>query len=203
MRCMVVALVVVLAACSPSGSTDETTSSTAPPVTNPTASTSSAEGDQATTTVAATPSTFPPAPQTPEGPLDPDVRAGVDRLLEGLYTEDWDLNAIGDLAHLGDARTAWLLADLMRFYQSGLAYEELVAAFSELTGADRPGDEEGSVWAMSHLVVWDLPAYPEYDDDRTAIYGPAEGVSGALVHWDAAPDRQFVTWGGAGAPPTS
>jgi hypothetical protein len=124
------------------------------------------------------------------------VRAGVDRLLESLYTEDWDLNAIGDLAQLGDVRTAWLLADLMRFHQSGLAYEELVVAFTELTGATQPGDEVGFVWAMNHLIAWDLPAYEGYNEDKAAIYVPVEGLWEAFFEDDAGLDWRLVTWGG-------
>jgi hypothetical protein len=181
-------LLIALVACDDSSSTDSTED---PELT--TAATA------ATTTTTALPTpleTFAAAPDVPSGALSAEVAGGVDRLLENLYTEDWDLDAIGDLADLGDPRVAWLLADLMRFYQQGLALDQLVSAFSELTGARPiPGDVE-FVSAMNSLIAWDLPAWDGYPEAKTRVYVPIEAFWEPFFDQDHGVDWRIVTWGG-------
>lgn len=190
MRLVVIAGLLVVGACSDGSSGDTTTTSVE-------AVTSTTTAEATTTTVGtATPATFPPAPETPDGPVSADVEAAVDRLLENLYTEDWDLNAIGDLANLDDPRVGWLLADLMRFYQTGLATEILVSEFSQLTGAPQDPSEVAFVWAMNHLIAWDLPAWEGYEDAKAAVYTPVEDLWQPFFDQNVALDWRLVTWGG-------
>jgi len=135
-------------------------------------------------------------PAISDGPPTTEVEAAIDRLLTGLYTPDWDIEAIGDLADLGDVRTAWLLADLMRFYQTGLADAELVSAFSRLTDADQDSSEVSFVWAMNHLIAWDLPAWAGYADAKRAIYIPVEELWQRFFDESIDLDWRLVTWGG-------
>lgn len=196
MKPLVIVAVVFATACTPAASTSDSSVAGEEP-TAPTSSPSPDGTQQLPTSPSpAPPGTYPSPPAIPEGPLTPEVRAGIDRLLESLYTEDWDLNAIGDLADLGDARTGWLLADLMRFYQSGLAYEELVFAFSSLTGAPQDPSIVGFVWAMNHLIAWDLPAYDGYVDDKALAYVPVEDLWQQFFDDDHGVDWRLVTWGG-------
>lgn len=142
------------------------------------------------------PPSFGSAPVPPDVPPTAEVEAAVDRLLTGVYTSEWDIEAIADLADLGDVRTGWVLADLMRFYQSGSADEELVFAFSRLTGADQDPGEVSFVWAMNHLIAWDLPAWDGYPDAKKALYTPVEDLWQQFFDEDVKVDWRLVTWGG-------
>ena len=134
--------------------------------------------------------------QPVQGSLAPTMREVVDRLLAGIYTPEWDVEAIGDLVDLGDVRVTWLLADLMRFYQSGPAYDELVLAFSNLTGASQDNSEVGFVWATNHLISRDLPAYDGYPEDKARVFTPIEDLWQQFFDQSVSVDWRMVTWGG-------
>lgn len=167
-----------------------------------------ANGLQATTTTVASTeettattlelmgSAYGSTPDTPDGPLTAEVEAAVDRLVTGLYTPDWDIDTVGALADLEDARTAWVLADLMRFYQTGTADETLVSAFSRLTGAQPVAGEVSFVWAMNHLIAWDLPAWESYPDAKARIYTPVEELWQRFFDDSVGMDWRLATWGG-------
>ena len=108
---------------------------------------------------------FPAAPDAPTGPLDPAVAKAVDRLLPQARVGVFDLGLFETIAESGDARLAWLVADLLRFYQSSRVEEAaLVAAFERLTGVDPRNDPffEAGSWrtVTDHLIAWDTPAPP-------------------------------------------
>lgn len=125
-----------------------------------------------------------------------ELQPSIDNLLEGLYTSDWDLETIGVVADTGDVRAGWLFADLMRFYQAGPAYDELVLAFAELTGASQDSSAVGFVWAMNHLLSEDVPAYDGYETDKAAVYTPVEDRWQSFFDEDVSIDWRLVTWGG-------
>ena len=156
----------------------------------------STAGTNTATTPGDGPSAFDRAPVIPEGSPTPEVEAGVDRLLTNLYTTDWDMEAVRALADQGDARTAWVLADLMRFYQTGSADEALVSAFARLTGAQPEASEVSFVWAMNHLIAWDLPAWDGYPDAKATIYTPVEELWQRFFDENLELDWRLVTWGG-------
>lgn len=135
-------------------------------------------------------------PEIPDRLPTAEVESGVLRVLEGLYTSDWDGETVADLASLGDPRTAWLLADLMRFYQSGPEADGLVAAFGDLTGATEHPDEVDFVRAMNQLISWDLPAWDGYPGAKRTIYLPVEPLWAQFFDRDHGVDWRLVTWGG-------
>ena len=128
--------------------------------------------------------------------MEPEVEAAVDRILEGVLSESWDIESVGDLADLGDPRIGWLLADLMRFYQTGAPDDELVFAFSRLTGAPQDVSQVSFVWAMNHLIAWDLPAWEGYAQAKRQIYTPVEDTWTRFFDEDEGVDWRLVTWGG-------
>jgi len=116
--------------------------------------------------------------------------------LDSLFSEDWDREAIGDLAKLADPRTAWLIADLLRFYQVGSDAETLTAAFVELTGAEHDPNEVAFVWASNHLLAWDLPAWDGYADAKRRVFGQLEETWDRFFAEDQGVEWRWVTWGG-------
>jgi hypothetical protein len=132
----------------------------------------------------------------PSGPISEEVTAAIDQLLDGVFTEEWDLAAIGGLAELGDPRVAWLFADLMRFYQTGPPVEALVAGFIELTGAPYRSVVVDFVWAMNHLIAWDLPAWDGYPEAKSRIYLQFEDAWRPFFEEDRGVEWRWVTWGG-------
>ena len=109
---------------------------------------------------------FPPAPDTPTGPID---QAAVD-LLEviwaGLELGGFDGGLVAGLGNTGDARLAWIMSDLLRFFVFGDIHDGSISAFQKLTGvrvADDPVAERSSWQSVTdHLIAWDLPAFPRY-----------------------------------------
>jgi hypothetical protein len=165
------------------------------------------EGASATaeTGTSTTPSSFdsayPPGPESPEGPLDDDAAAAVDGLLAGLFTSNWDPGAVQSLVEAGDPRTAWLIADLLRFYQIGAEMETLTQGFVDLTGTEPEPGEVEFVWATNHLIAWDLPAWDGYPDAKRALFGQLEPTWDRFFAEDHGIDWRLVTWGGV-APDT-
>ncbi|MGD2101996.1 MAG: DUF3179 domain-containing (seleno)protein [Acidimicrobiia bacterium] len=155
-------------------------------------------GVEPATTTAPTVSS-PTTPQGPEIPDDPpsvEVEMAVDRVLEDLYTSSWDQDSVGELAALGDPRTAWLLADLMRFHQTGSALDELVAAFAELTDVPPQPEEVEFVWATNLLISWDVPGWEGYPDAKRRVFVPVEDQWARFFEEDVGVDWRLVTWGG-------
>jgi len=179
---------VALAACTGSGS--DQTSTTEPTPTTTTAIRMS------TTVEPAPQSTYPAPPSVPDGPLDPATAESVGRLLENLFEVGWDVTAATDVASQGDARAAWLIADLLRFYQAGPGRDELLAAFTDLTGAEPDPDQVDFVWAMNHLIAWDLPAWEGYADVKERVYAMIEPTWQPFFDEDHGVDWRLVTWGG-------
>ena len=161
----------------------------------PTASSASTPPPLETTT------NYGTAPPVPVQPPSAQVDAAVERVLDGVLTTDWDVESVGELADLGDARTAWLLADLMRFYQTGPPNEALILAFTALTGANQDVSEVSFVWASNHLIAWDLPAWDGYPSAKRQIFGPLEDTWDRFFEEDHGIDWRPVTWGGV-APDT-
>jgi hypothetical protein len=164
--------------------------------------------DSTTTTTTATATTevvetadvagYPPPPEVSEGPLSAETEAAVDRLLTGVLNPDWDVEEVEGVVAAGDPRTAWVIADLLRFYQHGLEVEYLATAFADLTGADwDPGAIE-FVWATNHLLAWDLPAWDGYPEAKRRIFGSFDETWDRFFAEDHHIDWRLVTWGGVG-----
>lgn len=153
-------------------------------------------GPSTSEVTASAPRGSPTAPEFPDGPPSPGLEVAIDRLLANLYTTDWDEEAVAGIVAQGDARAAWLLADLMRFYQTGPVADALVSGFSQLTGAPEDREEVAFVWAMNHLLVWDLPAWSGYADAKRAVYVPVEPLWAGFFDEDHGIDWRPITWGG-------
>lgn len=145
---------------------------------------------------------FPPAPDTPSGPLDPEVARAVDALLPQARVGVFDLGRFAPIANAGDARLAWLVSDLLRFYQASRVEENaLVEAFEKLTGVDPRADplfESGSWRAVTdHLIAWDLPAPPRYRERKAVLHlGLEPKWAPFFQDADSDIDWRRVAWGG-------
>ena len=177
-KAVLVGFALVVAACSGSGDDGSTTSSTTP---SPAVD---AAGDE-----------IPPAPGVPTGSLDPAIASDLDLILGDLGASV-DIEAVARLGGAGDARAAWLLADLLRFSQRGLLAETAVASFERLTGTDvvsEPAWGQVTDW----LIAWDLPAPPGYVGWKRLLFEFFEpGWAPFFDDGDADIDWRLLTWGG-------
>src|SRR6056297_112373 len=149
---------------------------------------------------------YPEAPATPGGNASsPAAGEAVDRITDGLRNGGMlDAGGVTLLAQNGDARHAWYVADLMRFFGAGDvdgAATVLVDAFETLTRAtlaDDP-DSDTSVWLSSsnHLIAWDTPAYPGYREDKSGMFLLVEPAwEPFFADADADIDWRHLSWGG-------
>ena len=139
--------------------------------------------------------------EIPEGPLSTAAAAAVDGALEHVLSTDWDVDSVDALAEAGDVRVAWLIADLLRFYQAGEETEALTTAFVELTGVENDPDGVDFVWTTNHLISIDLPAWEGYPEAKQRIFGQLEPTWNRFFEEDHGMDWRLVTWGGV-APDT-
>lgn len=189
MRLVLIAGTLILAACV---GTD-----TEPPTTTISPSTTTSE----TSSEPATDSGFPPAPITPTGPLDPELSAAIEDQFSDAIRPSWDVSAVDALVEGGDPRTAWLIADLLRIYQTGEELNALTQAFTDLTGVEYEPGEVEFVWASNHLIAWDLPAWDGYPEAKRRIYGQLHATWDRFFEEDHGVDWRLITWGGV-APDT-
>ncbi len=149
---------------------------------------------------------YPQAPVAPvENEPSPGADEAVDRITDGLRNGGMlDAGGVTLLAQNGDARHAWYVADLMRFFGAGDvdgAATVLVDAFETLTRAtlaDDP-DSDTSVWLSSsnHLIAWDTPAYPGYREDKSGLFLLVEPAwEPFFADADADIDWRHLSWGG-------
>ncbi len=171
--------------------TSTTVTSTGP------ASTESGALDQTTTTTRAVPPpTFPPAPDFPDGPLDATTEEGLESLLSNLYTREFDASYLVQVVKGGDIRAAWATADLLRFYQTGPERDELLWAFTQLTGIEYVPGRVDFKWALDNLIAWDMPAWDGYADAKRQIYTPVDSRWEIFFDEDQGVDWRLITWGG-------
>jgi hypothetical protein len=142
----------------------------------------------------------PAAPPVPDGALEPAVAAAVDRLIAGGSTAPPDHEALAVLADSGDARLAWIIADLMRFAVVPGAEGALGDAFAQLAGADPrdPGLGANAWLAATNLLIgWDLPAPPGYAEQKARLLLAIEPAwEPFLADPEGTLDLRHLTWGG-------
>jgi hypothetical protein len=141
---------------------------------------------------------FPAAPATPEGPLDDQSIDAIERVWGSLTTQI-DSADIGAIGATGDARLAWLLSDLLRFFQGGGVGGAAVDAFNELTGVEIPITNQVRHWrtVTDHLIAWDIPAPPGYEGYKERLFTFVEpGWQPFFADADADVDWRLVSWGG-------
>lgn len=151
---------------------------------------------ETTTTSPSPPTTFPPPPEVSDGPLDPTTEEGLEGLLDSIFTNDFDFTQTIKILDGGDARAAWLIADLMRFFQTGPPRDELVHLFTELTDAPFVPGKVDFVWAFDNLIAWDLPAWEGYKDLKASLYTRVDSRWQKFFDQDVSVDWRLVTWGG-------
>ena len=145
--------------------------------------------------------TFPDAPQVINtGELSPDAQAALDDLWASLGP-DLDTGAIIALGQSDDPRLAWLLTDLMRFVQRPPAGRLLREAAVELTGVDLEADPvaDRSPWQSitDHLIAWDIPAIPTYQEYKGRLFTIIEPAWQPFFDDEnASVDWRHTSWGG-------
>ena len=145
---------------------------------------------------------FPPAPSVRAGPLAPEVARAIDTLLPQARVGVFDLGVFAPIAESGDARVAWLVADLLRFYQASRVEEKaLVDAFEMLTGVDPRADPlfDAGSWrtVTDHLIAWDTPAPPRYRERKAVLHlGLEPKWAPFFADRDSDIDWRRVAWGG-------
>ena len=145
---------------------------------------------------------YPDAPPAPDAGDASNAAAAelIDRLNEQVANRLFDFQALAELAEIGDARHGWYISDLLRFF-TGNEGIQLVNAFEQLTGVslDDDTDRQHSAWlsATNHLIAWDTPGYPGYQDDKAGIFLLVEpGWEPFFSDVDSAIDWRHVSWGG-------
>ena len=144
---------------------------------------------------------FPPAPDTPTGPIDQAAVDILEVIWAGLELGGFDGALVAGLGNTGDARLAWITSDLLRFFVFGDIHDGSVSAFEKLTGArvaDDPVAARSSWMSVTdHLIAWDLPAFPRYAEYKERLFTLVE------PRWqpffddpDAGIDWRMVSWGG-------
>jgi len=184
-------LAVVAAACAsesaPPTTNGELTSATtavAPPTTAPSVALVLSDGSE-----------LPPAPDFPSGELDIATIEAIDTVFATLLT-GIDIEALAQVGDSGDARVAWLLADLLRFFPRGGVTDTSVAGFETLTGITVPA---GPLWNVvtDHLIGWDIPAPPGYVDWKRTLFTIVEPAwSPFFEDPNADVDWRQLSWGG-------
>lgn len=145
---------------------------------------------------------YPDAPPAPDAGDDSNAAAAelIDRLNEQVANQLFDFQALAELAEIGDARHAWYISDLLRFF-TGNEGIQLVNAFEQLTGVslDDDPDRQHSAWlsATNHLIAWDTPDYPGYQDHKAGIFLLVEPEWTPFFEDDEATvDWRYISWGG-------
>lgn len=137
----------------------------------------------------------PPAPDVPVGPLDPGVIADLDLVFADLSVGT-DTDAIERLGTSGDARVAWLLSDLLRFFPDGPVTDAAAGAFEQVT-ATSITERFPWVQVTDWLIAWDLPAPPGYVEWKRRPFEIIEPAwAPFFADGDADVDWRWVSWGG-------
>lgn len=199
---LAIAAVVGVAACASPGSGS---SSDSTPAADPSAPTTGDSADVNATDPPDDSATRPSVyvfPGPPDVPADSNAEAedAIDRIVEGVANGSLDPFAVSDLTDSGDARHAWFVSDLLRFFQ-GDDSARLVNSFETMTGISIADDPElqRSPWSSvtNHLIAWDTPDYDGYREDKGAMFTQLEPAWAPFFDdADATIDWRHLSWGG-------
>ncbi len=144
---------------------------------------------------------FPPAPEVPTGPIDPLAADTLEVIWQGLAAGGFSGGIVASLADFGDARLAWIISDLLRFFYVGDIYEGSVSGFEQMTGVSLADDPVADLsrWqsVTDHLIAWDLPAFDGYEDYKARLFTLVEPRWGPFfTDPDDDIDWRLVSWGG-------
>jgi hypothetical protein len=145
---------------------------------------------------------YPPAPSA----LDAEAQSATDALDAVATVKLWlgaaelDIAAVRALGDTGDIRYGWYLSDVLYFFpgDDGVV---IVDAFEQLSGvsiADDPESESSPFRSLrNHLIAWDTPDYPEYQQDKSELFTLLEPAwEPFFSDEDADLDWRHVSWGG-------
>ena len=141
---------------------------------------------------------IPPAPEYQAGDISAGLVDDLEDLFRALEVGRLDSAALTAVAAHGDARTAWIFTDVLRFTGRGSQSEGVIDAFESVTGVDVPRGEFGEAWmsAMDFVITWDLPAIPGYVDLKRRLYTTYElGWAPFFADADSEIDWRLITWG--------
>jgi hypothetical protein len=130
----------------------------------------------------------------PDGPLSDEATAAVDAIFDRL-DRPIAASQFAAFADTGDARLAWLLADLLRFSTSPSVNEAAVEAASQLTGVDFSAPVAW-VGISDYLIAWDLPAFPGYEAYKERLYTHIDPRWDFLFVEPNDIDYRLLSWGG-------
>ena len=141
---------------------------------------------------------FGPPPVAPIGPYNAELQAAVDtvfgpNLVNGLWLTE-QIEAMRTIVDSGDVRIAWLISDLLRIVQDPDLSGSLGRSAGELLGTEI---EFANPWGdlTDHLIAWDIPAPPDYVEDKRGIYTLlVPEWENIFVEGDI--DWRHVSWGG-------
>jgi hypothetical protein len=159
------------------------------------------ESDARAPAVKAPTYSFPEAPIVADRPLGAQTGDALSGLLTSAVGGLLDPVALDQVVESRDPRLAWLVSDLLRFYQGGVEEAALVSAFRRLTGVDvrRDPSFSESAWrsVTNHLIAWELPAPPGYRARKARLYVALEPRwQPFFADADAEIDWRLLTWGG-------
>jgi hypothetical protein len=137
---------------------------------------------------------FPPAPEVPQGPLDASTTEALDRIWVGL-PDSVQPEAIRELGETGDARVAWLIADLLRFGGGGEIVQAATEALLALTGVEF---SRIAIWVglTDHLIAWDTPEPPGYLGYKRSLFLLVDSRWDFVFSEPNAIDHRYLSWGG-------
>ncbi|MDQ3782784.1 MAG: DUF3179 domain-containing protein, partial [Actinomycetota bacterium] len=142
-----------------------------------------------------------PDPPAASDTSTPQATAAFASIVASVQMTGATTDGLDELVEAGDARHAWLVSDLLRFTSDPTDLEPLVSAFEALTGVDPTAhpSHAGSPWVniTNHLIVWDLPAPPEYREMKQRLFTIVEPRwEPFFADTDSALDWRLVSWGG-------
>lgn len=138
-------------------------------------------------------SRFGPPPEVPDGRLDEEVEAALDRSWSD-YPE-FDPEDLEVMAESGDPRLAWLLADYLRFNLVGDTVPRVQDIFERLTGLEMSGPADW-VEAVDTLMGWDVPSFDGYLDYKRQVFVAADPRWEPFFTDESDIDYRLWTWGG-------
>lgn len=194
LRHLFLALPLLVVACS-TGTHEPATTAAGP---NSTSSTTTTTALPADGLVDSRTEPIPRAPVVVIAPLTDDAIAAIERIWasRSASVEPDDVRALGDT---GDPRIAWLISDLMRFFQGSELWRAMVDAFNQLTGTDLSPQFSDRPWRKmnDYMIAWDLAAPPGYADYKRRLFTLAEPAWEPFFEDDTGNvDWRLVSWGG-------
>ncbi len=140
---------------------------------------------------------FGEPPEFLAGPLDAELEAAIAQVFgpsleDGFFDVD-DRSAFDTMGASGDVRVAWLLSDLLRFVSGEDTRPRIARAASDVMGVDLGGDWRA---VTDHLIAWDVPAPPNYFDQKKLLYTIVLPAWEPLFDETSTVDWRLISWGG-------